>query len=138
MDSQKHTKDQSDQSDQSDLNGEEHGANMTPQKHPVEDLDELSSFPLLSMHELLKVPLRFNIMFLLYNYERLGFTRMQKVLNTTPGNLDHHLKKLKEAGWISDSVFFSPRPLKIFQITPFGAGEFDIQIAQFKRVVRKL
>ena len=103
-----------------------------------EESDELSSLPLLTVHDLLKVPLRFNIMFLLYNYNKLGFTRMQKLLHTTPGNLDHHLKKLKEAGWVTDSVFFSPRPLKIFQITPFGADEFELQITQFKRVLRKL
>ena len=59
--------------------------------------DESSTIPLLAVHDLLKVPLRFNIMFLLYNYDKLGFTQMQKLLHTTPGNLDHHLKKLKEA-----------------------------------------
>ena len=63
---------------------------------------------------------------------------MQNLLLTTQGNLDHHLKKLKEAGWVADSVFFSPRPLKIFQITPFGTEEFELQITQFKRVLRNL
>jgi len=106
--------------------------------HPTEESEELPSLPLLSLHNLLKVPLRFNIMFLLYNYERLGFTRMQKLLRTTPGNLDHHLKKLKEAGWIADSVFFSPRPLKTYHITPIGTDEFEFQISQLKRVLRHL
>ena len=128
----------------------EQGNNRKNQLNPVErddagpaakietNLDEKTSLPLLAVHDLMKVPLRFNIMFLLYNYDKLGFTRMQKLLHTTPGNLDHHLKKLKEAGWVTDSVFFSPRPLKIFQITPFGADEFDLQIRKFKRVLRNL
>ncbi len=81
---------------------EEENEGLTP--------DEKLSLPLLVLNDLLKIPLRFNVMLLLYTYDRLGFTRMQKLLQSTPGNLDHHLKKLIEAGWITDSIVFSPAP----------------------------
>lgn len=96
------------------------------------------SLPLLVINDLLKVPLRFNIMFLLYNYERMGFTRLQKLLHTTPGNLDHHTKKLIDARWIVDTIVFSPRPLKVFKITQEGKAEFSEYVHQLQKIIKTL
>ena len=94
--------------------------------------------PLLVLNDLLKVPLRFNVMFLLYTYDRLGFTRLQKLLHSTPGNLDHHLKKLIKEGWIADAIVFSPRPLKIFKITQRGKDEFSDYVQHLQKVIKNL
>ncbi len=95
-----------------------------------------SNLPLFQPNDLLKVPLRFNIMFLLFNYNQMGFTELHKLLKCTPGNLDHHLKKLLAAGWIQDRVAFSPRPLKFLRITPLGQENIRSQIQQLKTLLR--
>ena len=67
---------------------------------------------------------RFTIMFLLYIHRKAGFTELQKLINVTPGNLDHHLKKLAEAGYVKTSHILDWRPLKMVEITQMGAKEF--------------
>ncbi|UYP46095.1 hypothetical protein NEF87_002380 [Candidatus Lokiarchaeum ossiferum] len=106
-----------------------------PEK-PKEEQEIPPPLPLFTPNELLKVPLRFNIMFLLFNYSQMGFTELKKLLKCTPGNLDHHLKKLILAGWIEDRITFSPRPLKILRITPKGQEKFSFQIQQLKKIIR--
>ncbi len=98
--------------------------------------DNSTNLPLFQPNDLLKVPLRFNIMFLLFNYNQMGFTELHKLLKCTPGNLDHHLKKLLAAGWIQDRVAFSPRPLKFLRITPLGQENIRSQIQQLKTLLR--
>ena len=98
--------------------------------------DDEPALPLLVLNDLLKVPLRFNVMFLLYSYDRLGFTRLQKLLHSTPGNLDHHLKKLIAAGWVVDTIIFSPRPLKIFKITQSGKDEFSDYVQHLQKIIK--
>ena len=77
-------------------------------------------------------------MFLLYNYEKLGFLALQRILKITPGNLDHHLKKLLKINWIKDKIQFSPRPLKIFEITKTGLKAFKKEIKRLKEILDKL
>ena len=93
---------------------------------------------LLDPGSLLKAPQRFNIMFLLYNYNRLGFLALQRILRTTPGNLDHHVKKLIESEWVKDRINFSPRPLKIFEITNKGIRAFKQEIKKMKGILDNL
>ena len=95
-----------------------------------------TNLPLFQPNDLLKVPLRFNIMFLLFNYRQMGFTELRKLLKCTPGNLDHHLKKLLAAGWIEDRIGFSPRPLKFLRITSLGQEKINTQIQQLKNLLR--
>lgn len=101
-----------------------------------EEQENPPPLPLFTPNELLKVPLRFNIMFLLFNYSQMGFTELKKLLKCTPGNLDHHLKKLISAGWIENRIHFSPRPLKILRITLVGQENFSVQIQQLKKILR--
>ena len=97
-----------------------------------------STLPILIINDVLKAPIRFNIIFLLYNYDHLGFTSLQKLLNLTAGNLDHHLKKLIEKQWIKDFIIFSPRPLKILKITKYGKVKFDDYIQNLKKIIKSL
>lgn len=102
------------------------------------ELVDDSKLPLLVLSDVLKAPLRFNIMFLLYNYDSLGFTRLQKLLHSTSGNLDHHLKKLIDTKWIKDTIFFSPRPLKVFKITELGKERFGEHVKNMQKIVEIL
>ena len=44
--------------------------------------------------------IRLTLMILLLTHKKINFTELQKLLNLTPGNLDHHLKKLEKAGYV--------------------------------------
>jgi DNA-binding MarR family transcriptional regulator len=67
---------------------------------------------------------RFTIMFLLYLHRRVGFMELQRLLGVTSGNLDHHLRKLDEAGYVKTSYILGWRPLKVIEITSLGAKMF--------------
>jgi len=63
-------------------------------------------------------------MFLLYLHKRAGFTELQKLLQLTPGNLDHHVRKLEEIGYVKTRHVLDWRPLKIIEISKAGAYAF--------------
>ncbi len=114
---------------------------MNKKIKPEDDIEpsiEWEPLPFLEINDILKVPLRFNIMFLLYNYNHLGFTRLQTFLKSTAGNLDYHLKILKKAGWIIDKVHFSPRPLKFFFITSLGDKGFGQYISRLQDILNSV
>jgi len=79
---------------------------------------------------------RFTIMFLLYLHRKIGFTELQKLLDLTPGNLDHHLKKLAEIGYVKTSHILDWRPLKMVEITPLGAKEFHTYAIGMKELLK--
>jgi DNA-binding MarR family transcriptional regulator len=64
---------------------------------------------------------RLTIMLLLYLHKKVGFTELQKLLQLTPGNLDHHLRKLEQVGYIKTRKKLSWRPLIVVEITREGA-----------------
>jgi DNA-binding MarR family transcriptional regulator len=67
---------------------------------------------------------RFSIMYLLFLRRRVGFTELRKLLDLSPGNLDHHLRKLEEAGLVKNRRIISWRPLVIVEITNEGFESF--------------
>ena len=79
---------------------------------------------------------RFTIMFLLYLHRKVGFTELQRLLDLTPGNLDHHLKKLAEAGYVKTSHILDWRPLKMVEITPLGSKEFRTYAIGMKELLK--
>lgn len=81
---------------------------------------------------------RFSIMFFLYIHRSVGFTELYKLLELTPGNLDHHLKKLKKMGYISIRKAISWRPLTIVEITKEGAVAFRIYVLTLKKLLKTI
>jgi DNA-binding MarR family transcriptional regulator len=67
---------------------------------------------------------RFSIMYLLFLRRRVGFTELRKLLDLSPGNLDHHLRKLEEKGLVKNRRTISWRPLIIVEITNEGSESF--------------
>ena len=67
---------------------------------------------------------RFTIMLLLYLHKRAGFTEVQKLLQLTPGNLDHHVRKLEEVGYVRTRHVLDWRPLKVIEISKAGSQAF--------------
>ncbi|MBN2334794.1 transcriptional regulator [Candidatus Bathyarchaeota archaeon] len=77
-------------------------------------------------------------MFLLYLHRRVGFTELQRLLGVTPGNLDHHLRKLVEAGYVKTSHVLDWRPLKVVEITSVGAEAFRDYAAGMRELLEQI
>ncbi|MFX1285702.1 MAG: transcriptional regulator [Promethearchaeota archaeon] len=81
---------------------------------------------------------RFTIMFLIYLNKTVGFTELQRLLKLTPGNLDHHIKKLARVGYVIMRKKFSWRPLNVVTITPKGAEAFREYTSNLKQMLKKI
>lgn len=81
---------------------------------------------------------RFTIMFLLYLHRKVGFTELQRLLGASPGNLDHHLRRLSEAGYVKTSHVLDWRPLKMVEITALGAEKLREYAATMREILRQI
>lgn len=80
---------------------------------------------------------RLTIMLLLLNHKKINFTELQKLLHLTPGNLDHHLRKLEDAHYVKTYKKLSSlrKPLTMIEITDKGKSDFIRYIKKFKDVL---
>lgn len=91
------------------------------------------------LHEIFSFSVRFNIMLILHVHMKIGFTRLQKLLNLTSGNLIHHLTKLSENGYVTtNKMLLSARPMSIIHITEKGKESFGLYLAQFKDILNDI
>jgi DNA-binding MarR family transcriptional regulator len=67
---------------------------------------------------------RFSIVYLLFLKRKIGFIELKELLGLTPGNLDHHLKKLEESGVVRTRKVISWKPLVVVEITQRGIEIF--------------
>ncbi|MHA1862558.1 MAG: transcriptional regulator [Candidatus Thorarchaeota archaeon] len=78
---------------------------------------------------------RFSIVYLLFLKRRVGFIELKQLLGLTPGNLDHHIKKLEEAGLVYSHRIISWRPLVVVDITSKGVATFRSYIIKLKTLL---
>lgn len=90
--------------------------------------------------ELFTTSVRLTIMILLSNNKKINFTELQKLLNLTSGNLDHHLRKLETANYLKTYKKLSHlrRPLTNVEITPHGKQAFEAYIKNLRDVLDAL
>lgn len=81
---------------------------------------------------------RFTIMLLLYLHKRAGFTELQKLLGLTPGNLDHHVRKLEEVGYVKTRHVLDWRPLKVIEISRTGASAFKEYAVNLRKLLEQV
>ena len=81
---------------------------------------------------------RFTIMLLLYLHKNVGFTELQNLLQLTPGNLDYHLRKLEEVGYVKTRHVLAWRPLKVVEISKQGAQDFREYAVSLRRLLEKI
>ncbi|TFG04609.1 MAG: ArsR family transcriptional regulator [Promethearchaeota archaeon] len=67
---------------------------------------------------------RLTIMLLLYLHRKVGVSDLRKLLQLSPGNLDHHIRKLEDVGYVKTRQVFSWRPLVVVEITQDGTDAF--------------
>jgi len=81
---------------------------------------------------------RFSIMYLLFLKRRVGFTELKDLLGLTPGNLDHHLRKLEAAGLVRNRKMLSWRPLNMIGITEEGAASFREYAIHLRELLKRI
>ena len=81
---------------------------------------------------------RFTIMLLLYLHKRAGFTELQKLLQITPGNLDHHIRRLEEVGYVKTRHILDWRPLKVIEISRTGAQAFREYALNLRKLLEQV
>ena len=84
--------------------------------------------------------IRLTIMILLLTHKKVNFTELQKLLNLTPGNLDHHLTKLEKAGYVKTYKKLSPwrSPLTLIELTSSGKQTFVSYLRNFRDILNKI
>jgi DNA-binding MarR family transcriptional regulator len=81
---------------------------------------------------------RFSIVYLLFLKRRVGFLELKQLLKLTPGNLDHHIKKLEEVGLVKSRRIISWRPLVVVEITPTGIKAFHAYVSKLKLLLKEI
>ena len=84
--------------------------------------------------------IRLTIMILLLTHKKINFTELQKLLNLTPGNLDHHVKKLEKAGYVKvyKKLSHLRSPLTLIEITSTGKLSFESYLMNFRDILNKI
>ncbi len=82
------------------------------------------------------VPARLSILVYLYFTQKAQFTRLQKTLGLTSGNLSSHLRKLSKLGYVRISKHFVElKPTTIVSITQEGSEKVRAQILRMRELV---
>jgi len=69
--------------------------------------------------------------------DKLGFTELRTVLDTTDGNLSAHARKLEEAGYITVAKTFRDRtPHTEFSLTAAGRSALEVYLDHMESLVR--
>ena len=101
------------------------GARLAASTGPL-DLDGL-------IHE----RVRLGIVSALSVHERLAFTELRQVLNTTDGNLSAHARKLEDAGYIECRKSFAGRvPHTDYALTALGRSRLKEYVAHMEALIR--
>ncbi|MGN6281390.1 winged helix-turn-helix domain-containing protein [Frateuria sp.] len=80
--------------------------------------------------------LRLGIVSALAVNDRLGFTDLKSLLNTTDGNLSVHARKLEDAGYVACHKGFEGRiPRTEFRITPKGRKALEAYLNHMEALI---
>jgi DNA-binding MarR family transcriptional regulator len=99
---------------------------------------DVEPFEILDKGGIFSAQQRFTIMLLLYLHKRAGFTELQKLLQLTPGNLDHHIRKLEEIGYVKTRHVLDWRPLKVIEISKAGANAFKDYAINLRNILEQV
>ena len=68
----------------------------------------------------------------------LSFSRLQRLLDLTPGNLITHLRKLEDAGYVAvEKHFVARRPQTLYSLTERGREALLAYIAHLENLLPK-
>lgn len=91
----------------------------------------------LQLDALIHERVRLGIVSALSVHERLAFTELRQVLDTTDGNLSAHARKLEDAGYIECRKSFSGRvPRTDYALTSLGKARLKEYVAHMEALIR--
>jgi DNA-binding MarR family transcriptional regulator len=91
----------------------------------------------LALDRLIHERLRLGIVSALAVNERLTFTALRQLLQTTDGNLSVHARKLEEADYIAcDKGFDGRTPRTEYRLTPAGRRAFVKYLAHMEAIIK--
>ena len=91
----------------------------------------------LKLDALIHERVRLGIVSALSVHERLAFTELRQVLNTTDGNLSAHARKLENAGYIECRKAFAGRvPRTDYALTTLGRARLTDYLAHMEALIR--
>jgi DNA-binding transcriptional ArsR family regulator len=71
--------------------------------------------------------------------ERLSFSELKNILNTTDGNISVHARKLEEAGYLTCEKSFKGRmPLTEYKITTTGREALDRYLNHMEALIKAM
>jgi DNA-binding MarR family transcriptional regulator len=94
------------------------------------------------LDEIIHQPIRLRIMAALVTLKKEGrteldFTYLRDMLGVTDGNLGAHLRKLEEAGYITENKTFENRkPRTYVAVTPQGREVFARHVAALEAILK--
>ena len=90
----------------------------------------------LALDRLIHERLRLGIVSALAVNERLTFSELKQLLQTTDGNLSVHARKLEEAAYITcDKTFEDRMPRTEYRLTSSGRRAFDKYLAHMDAII---
>ena len=91
----------------------------------------------LQLDALIHERVRLGIVSALSVHERLAFTELRQVLDTTDGNLSAHARKLEDAGYIECRKSFAGRvPRTDYALTSLGKARLKEYVAHMEALIQ--
>ena len=92
----------------------------------------------LQVDPIIHAPIRLAILSILISVESANFTFLKKATGATDGNLNTHLKKLEETGYITvQKMFKGKKPQTLCSISPRGRKAFQQYLDQMQQFLRE-
>ncbi len=90
------------------------------------------------LDELLHSRIRLAVVSLLVTVEEMDFTLLRDRVGATDGNMNAHLKKLEEAGYVAvKKKFVERKPVTRYRLTPKGRESFKRYVETLEEFIRR-
>ena len=92
-----------------------------------------------NLDRLIHERLRLGIISALAANDKLTFSELKNLMNTTDGNLSVHARKLEEAGYISCSKYFEGRlPKTEYKLTAAGRSALENYLSHMESLIKQM
>ena len=82
--------------------------------------------------------IRLAIVSVLISVEKIDFTSLRDRVGTTDGNMNSHLKKLEDAGYVfCEKTFINRKPVTYYNLTDEGKNGFKKYIEILETFIKK-
>ncbi len=94
---------------------------------------------ILPSDEIFTTSIRLTIMLILFSHKKILLNELKEILQLSSGNLDHHIRKLVNVGYIiTRKSFFPGRPLTVVEMTSKGYTEFKDYLKKMKKILNQI